>query len=520
MHIFSKFSSFFLCCLFVANHSFAQGLSVNATGSAADTSAMLDVSSTSKGMLAPRMTTAQRNAIALPATGLMIYQTDGTAGFYYYTGSAWGVVGGSSLPTGIAGDVLYTDGSNWVASGTGTSGQTLMLVSGVPTWVTFPFYYISATSSTNGTVSPAGIKILSPGASQVYSITPSSGYVVGSLTVDGSSVSVVPTYTFTSVGASHTISASFVPTYNIVASSGANGTVTPTGTTVVTSGSSRAYTITPSAGYYVATVTVDGSSVGAVSTYTFTSVGASHTISASFAIYTYSLTASSGANGTVTPTGTTVVSYGGSQVYSMTPSSGYVVGSLTVDGSSVSVVPTYTFTSVGASHTISASFVVTPSVGASYGGGKLAYILVSGDPGYSSTTVHGLIAATSDQSTAALWYNGTYTVTGATGTAVGSGLSNTMAIIANQGAGSYAAQLCHAYTGGGYTDWYLPSKDELNKLYINQTAIGGFASGSYCYYWSSSEDSYGSAVGQLFFNGYQAYLSKSSPTYVRAVRAF
>ena len=370
MHIFSKFSSFFLCCLFVANHSFAQGLSVNATGSAADTSAMLDVSSTSKGMLVPRMTTAQRNAIALPATGLMIYQTDGTAGFYYYTGSAWGVVGGSSLPTGIAGDVLYNDGSNWVASGTGTSGQTLMLVSGVPTWVTFPFYYISATSSTNGTVSPAGIKILSPGASQVYSITPSSGYVVGSLTVDGSSVSVVPTYTFTSVGASHTISA---------------------------------------------------------------------------------------------------------------------------------------------------SFVVTPSVGASYGGGKLAYILVSGDPGYSSTTVHGLIAATSDQSTAALWYNGTYTVTGATGTAVGSGLSNTMAIIANQGAGSYAAQLCHAYTGGGYTDWYLPSKDELNKLYINLTAIGGFASNIY---WSSSEYNSSVAWYQNFVIGVQAGDSKVNVHYVRAVRAF
>jgi hypothetical protein len=67
----------------------AQNVGVNSTGAAPDASAMLDVSSTSGGMLVPRMTTAQRNAIAAPATGLLIYQTDGVAGFYYYNGTAW-----------------------------------------------------------------------------------------------------------------------------------------------------------------------------------------------------------------------------------------------------------------------------------------------------------------------------------------------------------------------------------------------------------------------------------------------
>jgi hypothetical protein len=55
----------------------------------ADNSSMLDVSSTTKGMLTPRMTATQRAEISTPATGLIVYQTDGTAGFYYYTGSAW-----------------------------------------------------------------------------------------------------------------------------------------------------------------------------------------------------------------------------------------------------------------------------------------------------------------------------------------------------------------------------------------------------------------------------------------------
>jgi len=65
----------------------AQGLSVNATGTAADSSAMLDVGSTTKGFLPPRMTTAQKDAIHNPATGLVVYQTDSTTGLYYNAGS-------------------------------------------------------------------------------------------------------------------------------------------------------------------------------------------------------------------------------------------------------------------------------------------------------------------------------------------------------------------------------------------------------------------------------------------------
>lgn len=67
----------------------AQSFSINSDGSAAHSSAMLDVKSTIKGMLLPRMTEVQRNAIALPATGLLIYQTDNQQGLYYYNGAVW-----------------------------------------------------------------------------------------------------------------------------------------------------------------------------------------------------------------------------------------------------------------------------------------------------------------------------------------------------------------------------------------------------------------------------------------------
>ena len=79
----------------------AQGVAINTTSAAADASAALDVQSTTQGMLVPRMTASQRGMIATPATGLLVYQTDGTAGFYFYNGTAW-----TSLSGGGSGDNL------------------------------------------------------------------------------------------------------------------------------------------------------------------------------------------------------------------------------------------------------------------------------------------------------------------------------------------------------------------------------------------------------------------------------
>jgi len=169
-------------------------------------------------------------------------------------------------------------------------------------------------------------------------------------------------------------------------------------------------------------------------------------------------------------------------------------------------------------------------VGDVYLGGKVAYILVNGDPGYDATTQHGLIAATSDQGRLITWdrltgsfplYQGTNR--GAIGTTIGTGLSNTNTIIASQGgtATSYAAGVARAYTGGGYTDWYLPSKEELNKLYLNRVAIGGFMSNGL--YWSSSEIQaypYHSAWLQDFGNGGPLSSFKDFDVNVRAIRSF
>jgi len=148
-------------------------------------------------------------------------------------------------------------------------------------------------------------------------------------------------------------------------------------------------------------------------------------------------------------------------------------------------------------------------IGESYGGGIIFYIDGTGN--------HGLIASPSDQSTGALW--GCYgTSIGGTGTAIGTGQANTTAIVNGCSESDIAARICDNLVLNGYSDWFLPSKDELNQLFIQSAGVGGFSS---YLYWSSSESSADSAWGQHFDYGGQAYDGKAnSPIYVRAVRAF
>ena len=158
----------------------------------------------------------------------------------------------------------------------------------------------------------------------------------------------------------------------------------------------------------------------------------------------------------------------------------------------------------------------THYIGESYGGGIVFYVYDNGQ--------HGLIAATADQSTAIRWSGGSYTYTRARADGVGAGLKNTAIIIANQGpvdGNPFAATMCNEYsiTVGGVThgDWYLPSKHELNLLYLQKGVVGGFAD---AYYWSSSEHDAYYAWYQHFGNGGQDRYNKTNTYYVRAVRAF
>ena len=209
------------------------------------------------------------------------------------------------------------------------------------------------------------------GLIRTFTITPDTGYGVTNVLVDGASVGAVSSYTFNNVTANHTISASFaVNTYTINASAGPGGSISPSGAVAVSGGATQAFTITPNSGYRIADVLVDGSSVGAVSSFTFTNVNSSHAISASFAANTYIITASAGVGGTITPSGSVSVNHGANQTFTITPNTGYTVLNVVVDGSSIGAVTTYTFSNVTAVHTISAIFSVrTYTITASAGTG-------------------------------------------------------------------------------------------------------------------------------------------------------
>jgi hypothetical protein len=107
---------------------------------------------------------------------------------------------------------------------------------------------------------------------------------------------------------------------------------------------------------------------------------------------------------------------------------------------------------------------------------------------------------------------------GAIQTAIGTGFQNSDAIVAQTGnvAATSAAVAARAYRGNSLTDWYLPSKDELNALYLQRTTVGGLAGG----YWSSSEERNSHAWGQDFNNGNQGAGDKFLGNVVRPIRAF
>ena len=144
-------------------------------------------------------------------------------------------------------------------------------------------YTITASSAEGGTIAPEGNIIAYENCSKVFTITAEDGYRISDVLVDGNSVGIVSNYAFTDVNENHTIYAEFaVAPYKITATAGDGGSISPAGTLSVSSGSQHTYEIIHSKGYAVLDVLVDGVSVGAVSSYTFTSVNSNHTITVSF----------------------------------------------------------------------------------------------------------------------------------------------------------------------------------------------------------------------------------------------
>ncbi|MGD9368652.1 MAG: PKD domain-containing protein [Desulfobacteraceae bacterium] len=256
-------------------------------------------------------------------------------------------------------------------------------------------YTITANAGANGSISPASATV-NAGESQTFTITPDTGYHVDDVLVDGVSLGAVTTYTFSAVDADHTITVGFAAdAYTIQASAGSGGAISPSGAVSTSYGGNQTFTITPDIGYHVGDVLVDGVSVGAVTTYTFSAVDADHTIAASFAADAYTIQASAGSGGTLSPSGAVSVSPGGNQTFTITPDIGYHVGDVLVDGISVGAVTTYTFSALDADHSITASFAVDAyTIEASAGSG--GFITPSGSIAVSAGSSHSFTIGADD----------------------------------------------------------------------------------------------------------------------------
>ena len=419
-------------------------------------SAALDLTSTTGGLLLPRMTNAQRLAISTTdAAGLMVYVTDLNGGsFMFYDGNSWSAFASNCTTVPDAPTI-----------GTAVAGNAQ---------ATVPF----TAPSSNG-----GSDITS------YTATSSPGGITGTISQSGS------------------------------------GDITVTG---LTNGTSYTFTVTATNAIGTSLASAASNSVVPVIIPDAPTIG---TAVAGNAQATVSFTAPSNDGGSTITSYTATSNPGG--ITGTVNQSGS--GSITVTGLTNDTAYTFSVTAtnaIGTSAASAASNSVTPAtavaIGDFYGGGVVFYIFESGDTGYVAGETHGLIAAVEDQSSGIRWYNGSYTTTGATGTAVGTGSANTDDIITEQGATetSYAAGVARAYTGGGYTDWFLPSKDELNKMYTNKATINTTASEnsgsdfSTSYYWSSTEIDNTNAWIQNFNSGYQASSLKLFTDEVRAVREF
>ncbi len=163
-------------------------------------------------------------------------------------------------------------------------------------------------------------------------------------------------------------------------------------------------------------------------------------------------------------------------------------------------------------------------IGENFAGGIIFYL--------DSTRCHGLIAAPYDQAPLARWENGIFVFTTlANADGIGAGQGNTKQIIYKQephdGTVYYAAKICNDAVIGVYTDWYLPSKYELNLMYYSigqgaaapNTNIGNFPE---AWYWSSTEADSANAWRQAFYVGlgWQVKHEKFYDFRIRAIRAF
>lgn len=247
--------------------------------------------------------------------------------------------------------------------GAASSGKTSVTPDAAP-----QTYDLVPSAGEHGSVSPDTTQTVNGGSDFTFTITPDEGYHIDTLEVDGAAVPATVSYTFSNVTANHTIVATFAEgeapeIYTITPTAGSHGSISPSGVQSVEAGEDCTFTITPDTGYHIGTLKVDGAAVEVATSYSFHDVTANHTIEATFeadAPTSYTITASAGTHGTISPVGTRTVNAGGSLTFTIKADDGYHIDTLKVDGTAATTDGSYTFSNVSANHTIEVTFAANP----------------------------------------------------------------------------------------------------------------------------------------------------------------
>jgi uncharacterized protein (TIGR02145 family) len=429
-----------------------------------------------------------------------------------------------TTPVSAIGSTIATSGGNITYNGGAT-----VTVSGI-VWSTTSTPTITlATKTTDGAATGTytnSITGLTPGT--LYYVRSYATNSVGTSYGAQTSFTTLNTATISETASATAITSSTATTGGTITADG-GATVTSRGLVYGTSAGASTFSITTGTGTGTYTISLTGLNPATtyyVRSFATNSVGTVYGTETSFTTIaiapTLTTTAASSITKYAASAGGTIISNGGSVITASgicwsttaTPTTsdfkttdgtttGTFTSSLTgLTAGTTYYVRAYATNAIGTGYGAAQSFttsslaLILPTIGSSYGGGKVAYVYQNGDPGYSSSSIPVLIAANADQvgnlgSGTALW-----SISGASGVAqkvgligssyeaLGAGLSNTNAIITAYGTGNYAAKFAREYTDGTYNDWYMPSINELGKLYLNRVAIGGFSTQ---YYWSSTE---------------------------------
>ncbi|MDB9888419.1 MopE-related protein [Polaribacter sp.] len=454
-----------------------------------DASSALDITSTTKGLLIPRMTTTQRNLISSPAIGLQIYNTT-TNSLEYKAASGW--VSYKYLPDGTSiGEMNYWNGISWETISSGANGQVLKFINNIPTWssVDLTTYYLDSDGDGYGNA-----------ANSIIATTVPNAYVNDNTDCNDTDSAINMAATEICDGIDNNCDGSidegfsFV-TYYIDADNDGYGNISDSGA-LYCSNPGVGYSLTnddcddtdaainPTQPEFIYYVDLDGDGYGDVNDLEGT-------------VFCLNPGGYSKTNDDCDDTDSVInpgrAEIGGNSVDENCDGNIYVVGDYVAGGVVIYIAPTPTD--------------------------------LNGD----GIENFGLVCSIDDLSTGIRW-SSDLRDTNALGEIVGTGKNNTDIITGIYGNNTtYAAGLANAYTGGGYSDWFLPSIKELQHMYNNKDIIETTAllNGGSAFtptsngYWSSTEFISTKAYRVKWSNGNDGTNGKVVTLHaVRAVRVF